>query len=130
MSTTAERLRDALRIRNMKQADLIACTGISKGALSSYLAGRYEPKQKNLHALALALNVNEAWLMGLDVPMSPAANTPSLSPAAAPALSPDKEELLANYDKLNHDGQRKVRDYASDLVDSGKYKKESKSITA
>ena len=123
MSTTAERLRDALRIRNMKQADLIACTGINKGALSSYLAGRYEPKQKNLHALALALNVNEAWLMGLDVPMSSAANTPSPSTAATPTLSPDREELLANYDRLNDEGKQKVRDYASDLVDSGKYEK-------
>lgn len=130
MSTTAERLRDALRIRNMKQADLIACTGINKGALSSYLAGRYEPKQKNLHALALALNVNEAWLMGLDVPMSPAANMPSPSTAATPALSPDREELLANYDNLNEEGRQKVREYAADLLDSGKYEKESGSITA
>lgn len=130
MSTTAERLRDALRIRNMKQADLIACTGINKGALSSYLAGRYEPKQKNLHALALALNVNEAWLMGLDVPMSSAANTPSPSTAATLALSPDREELLANYDNLNEEGQQKVREYATDLIDSGKYEKESGNITA
>ena len=130
MSTTAERLRDALRIRNMKQADLIACTGINKGALSSYLAGRYEPKQKNLHALALALNVNEAWLMGLDVPMSPAANTPSPSTATTPALSPDREELLANYGNLNEEGQQKVREYAADLIDSGKYEKESGNIIA
>ena len=43
--------------------------------------------------------------------------------AATPALSPDKEELLANYDKLNDEGRQKVRDYASDLVDSGKYEK-------
>jgi transcriptional regulator with XRE-family HTH domain len=121
MSTTAERLRDALRIRNMKQADLIACTGINKGALSSYLAGRYEPKQKNLHALALALNVNEAWLMGLDVPMSSAANTPSPSTAATPALSPDKEELLANYDKLNDKGKQEAIKYVKLLGNSPEY---------
>lgn len=121
MSTTAERLRDALRIRNMKQADLIACTGINKGALSSYLAGRYEPKQKNLHALALALNVNEAWLMGLDVPMSSATNTPSPSTAAAPALSPDREELLANYDKLNDKGKQEAIKYTKLLGNSPEY---------
>ena len=121
MSTTAERLRDALRIRNMKQADLIACTGINKGALSSYLAGRYEPKQKNLHALALALNVNEAWLMGLDVPMSSAANTPSPSTAATPALTPHKEELLANYDKLNDEGKREARKHVKLLGNSPEY---------
>jgi transcriptional regulator with XRE-family HTH domain len=121
MSTTAERLRDALRIRNMKQADLIACTGINKGALSSYLAGRYEPKQKNLHALALALNVNEAWLMGLDVPMSSAANTPSPSTAATPALSPDREELLANYGKLNDKGKQEAIKYTKLLGNSPEY---------
>lgn len=129
MSTTAERLKEALRIRNMKQAELITLTGINKGALSSYLAGRYEPKQKNLHALARALNVTEAWLMGYDVPIAENASVP---PAAAPSLSPDKEELLADYDLLNQEGQRKVREYASDLVDSGRYEKdtESGSITA
>lgn len=121
MSTTAERLRDALRIRNMKQADLIACTGINKGALSSYLAGRYEPKQKNLHALALALNVNEAWLMGLDVPMSSASNTPSPSTAATPTLSPDREELLANYDKLNDEGKQEAIKYTKLLGNSPEY---------
>lgn len=121
MSTTAERLRDALRIRNMKQSELIALTGINKGAMSSYLAGRYEPKQKNLHALARALNVTESWLMGLDVPMSSAADEPSSSPAPAPALTPDKEELLANYDKLNDEGKQEARKYVKLLGNSPEY---------
>ena len=68
--------------------------------------------------------------MGLDVPMSSAANTPSPSTAATLALSPDREELLANYDNLNEEGQQKVREYATDLIDSGKYEKESGNITA
>lgn len=121
MSKTSDRLKEAMRIRDMKQVDLLARTGINKGAMSSYLAGRYEPKQKNLHALARALNVSEAWLMGLDVPMEPSAP----APAAAPQTTPDQEELMRYYDALNDEGQAKVRDYAADLVAGGRYGKDA-----
>ena len=69
MNTIANRLKQALEMRNMKQADLVYLTGIGKSSISSYLSGDYEPKQKNLYRLAKALDVNEAWLMGYDVPM-------------------------------------------------------------
>lgn len=58
----------------MKQADLVALTGIGKSSISTYISGEYEPKQKNLYRLAKALEVNEAWLMGYDVDMEPSAN--------------------------------------------------------
>lgn len=69
MNTIANRLKQALEMRNMKQADLVNMTGIGKSSISTYLSGDYEPKQKNLYRLAKALDVNEAWLMGYDVPM-------------------------------------------------------------
>lgn len=69
MATTAQRIKEALIIRNMKQADLVEKTKIGKSSISTYISGSYEPKQKNLYKIAKALNVNEAWLMGYDVPM-------------------------------------------------------------
>ncbi|GLG89127.1 helix-turn-helix transcriptional regulator [Sellimonas catena] len=69
MATTSERIREALEIRGMKQADLVEKTGIGKSSISTYISGSYEPKQRNLHKIAKALNVSEAWLMGLNVPM-------------------------------------------------------------
>lgn len=69
MNTIANRLKQALEMRNMKQADLVNMTGIGKSSISTYLSGDYEPKQKNLYRLAKALDVNESWLMGYDVPM-------------------------------------------------------------
>ncbi|WP_243124926.1 hypothetical protein [Clostridium cuniculi] len=33
------------------------------------MSGKYTPKQNNIYLIAEALNVNEAWLMGYDVPM-------------------------------------------------------------
>lgn len=69
VGTVADRLKKALIIRNMKQSELVALTGIGKSSISTYISGEYEPKQKNLYRIAKALDVNEAWLMGLDVPM-------------------------------------------------------------
>lgn len=69
MEKIAKRIKEAMTLRNLKQIDLVEKTGISKGALSSYLSGRYSPKQNNIYLLAKALSVNEAWLMGADVPM-------------------------------------------------------------
>ena len=68
--TTSDRIKQAMETRDIKQTDLVDMTGISKGALSSYISGRYAPKQNNIYLLAKALNVSEAWLMGADVPMS------------------------------------------------------------
>ncbi len=69
MTTTAERIKKGMELRGMKQADLVEITGISKGALSSYISGHYVPKQNNIFLISKALNVNESWLMGNDVPM-------------------------------------------------------------
>lgn len=69
VSTTPERLRMAMRVKGKKQVDLIRATGINRGAMSSYLSGRYEPKQEAVYKLALALDVSEMWLWGYDVPM-------------------------------------------------------------
>lgn len=69
MTTTAERLRIALEARSMKQSELALRTGIGKSSISTYLTGAYLPKQRNIYKMAHALDVNEAWLMGLDVPM-------------------------------------------------------------
>lgn len=67
MSTIADRIKEGLKLRNMKQADLVKLTGIGKSSISTYLTGAYEPKQKNIYKIAKALNVSEAWLMGYDV---------------------------------------------------------------
>ena len=69
VTTIAERLRAAMEKVGKKQADLVRETGLDRGAISSYLSGKYEPKQKAIYKLSKALNVSEAWLLGFDVPM-------------------------------------------------------------
>ncbi len=80
MDTIADRIKTALQIRQMKQRDLVKATGIGKSSISTYLAGLYEPKQKNIYKIACALRVNEDWLMGYDVDMERQASSECLTP--------------------------------------------------
>lgn len=63
------RLKEVMNLRGIKQIELAEKTGISRGALSSYISGRWEAKSNNLYKLAYALNVSPAWLLGLDSTM-------------------------------------------------------------
>lgn len=63
------RLNKAIALRGIKPIELSEKTGIDKSKISSYMSGRYKAKQDGVYLLAQALNVNEIWLMGYDVPM-------------------------------------------------------------
>ena len=69
VASIANRLREAMEMRKKKQVDLERETGINRSAISRYLSGEYEPKNKPMYELAKALDVSEQWLMGYDVPM-------------------------------------------------------------
>lgn len=76
-ATFAQRLREGLDLRGMKQIDLATRSGISKYSISHYLKGDWEGKQDAVYELARVLGVSEAWLMGYDVPSEKGAgNTP------------------------------------------------------
>ena len=68
-STTSERLAELMSYYNINQADLIKRTSIPKSSMSMYVSGQRKPPQNKLTVIAEAYNVNEAWLMGYDVPM-------------------------------------------------------------
>ena len=69
VTTFAQRLRAGLDIRQLTQSELAKVAHISKSSISRYLTGDWEGKQSAVYALANALGVTEAWLMGYDVPM-------------------------------------------------------------
>ena len=121
METIANRIKQGLSIRNMKQADLVEKTKIGKSSISTYISGAYEPKQRNIYKIAKALDVNEAWLMGYDVPMErEASNTVN---------SNDKDNILLNsFNKLNEKGKNEAIKRVQELTELSKYKKEDNKI--
>ena len=95
ISDFAERLRMALDFRNMKASELSELTGINKSTISQYLSKEYEPKRDRIELFAKTLNVNEAWLIGYDVPME--INNQEDSIIEEYELSPDE---LKEYENI------------------------------
>ena len=100
----AIRLKKALAIRNMKQAELAEMTGIPKSAISHYISGSFEPKQDRIYLMAQALNVSEAWLMGLDVPMERQVEKASPS---EPSLT-EREKMILEVFRLIPEEQQQA----------------------
>ena len=66
MNTFAERLRYYMQQANMKQIELVEKTKINKSSISEYLSGNYEPKQRNIYKIAMALGIKPSQLMGIE----------------------------------------------------------------
>ena len=75
MTVFSTRLKDAMQTRGIRAAKLSELTGISPPRISQYIHGKYTPGGNALCRLANALGVDEAWLMGKDVP-SPLSSLP------------------------------------------------------
>ena len=65
----SKRIKEAMKYRNYSQTDIVNKSGIPKSSLSSYISGKYAPKQTNIYKIAKVLDVNPVWLMGYEVPM-------------------------------------------------------------
>lgn len=109
-----ERIKQGLEIREITQTQLAARANIDKGQLSSYISGKYKPRQNNIDALATALNVNEAWLMGFDVPMERASNNVETDQLVSKSV--ECKEILEICEQLSTHNQRKVLTYSKNLL--------------
>ena len=119
------RLREAIDIRNVTQQELSSKTGIPKSSISQYLSGYAKPKSDRIYLIASALDVNEAWLLGYDVPMSSSCPEPPAPAESTVSLSASESELVDKFRQLNDDGQEKLLDYAEDLAGLPRYKKDN-----
>ena len=109
-----ERIKQGLEIREITQTQLAARANIDKGQLSSYISGKYKPRQNNIDALAAALNVNEAWLMGFDVPMERVSNNVETDQSVSKSV--ECKEILEICEQLSTHNQRKVLTYSKNLL--------------
>lgn len=61
----AQRLNDAMRMRNMGGTELAKLVGTSPTNITCYRKGKYEPKLNTIAKMAEVLCVNPVWLMGI-----------------------------------------------------------------
>lgn len=103
METFAKRLRFYMDKANLKQSELVERTKIHKSAISAYLSGTYEPKQRNIYKLAVALGIKPSQLMGIGGPQ-----IVKLPPEPPIELSPPECELIKKYRRLDDDGKDRI----------------------
>ena len=85
------RLKEMMEKRGMRQADLVVASGIERSIISSYVTGRYEPKDERLQALAKALDCDALWLAGYD------------------GIEEDEDKaFLAKFRELNNEDKRTI----------------------
>ena len=112
---TASRIKEAMSDMNISQQELADKSNIGKSSISHYVNGSNEPGNKSAYALAKVLNVNPAWLMGLDVPK----HTESIR-IDAQIVSSEKALRKANvmniYDHLSPERQEQFEDYLKYLA--------------
>nr|DAJ30509.1 MAG TPA: Repressor protein CI [Caudoviricetes sp.] len=91
MDVRTKRLRNVFEKSGLTQTEVCEKTGINKGALSSYLSGRYFPKQKTIDKLSKVFNVSINYLMGFEPEPTQRVDAPDLAgitnlsfPAAKP----------------------------------------------
>lgn len=79
MDIRTKRLRSVFEKSGLTQTEVCEKTGINKGALSSYLSGRYFPKQKTIDKLSKVFNVSINYLMGFEPEHSQRVDDPDLA---------------------------------------------------
>ena len=99
------RIKKALQIKGMRQAELCKLANIPKSSLSQYLSGDFEPKQDRIYLIAKALNVSEAWLMGFDVPMERQIKKDS---PEEPTLTEGEKAILDLFRRVPEDKQKMI----------------------
>ena len=129
ITTTAGRLKEIMEKRGLKQADIIELTRpftsqceakITRSDLSQYVSGKTRPSQKKLYLLALALNVNEPWLIGYDLPSMRNNDISSLTsfkdnPAVATAINTDSP-IAAELIQLHLEASLSISNLEHELI--------------
>lgn len=117
--TFQNRLKIALKIRNIKPVELHEKTGISESLLSKYLSGNAVARQRKLSILSDALDINPVWLMGYDIPME---KNIKLDDLGNPVVEiPLLGTVKAGYDYLAQENWIGTIDIDKKLAESGDF---------
>jgi transcriptional regulator with XRE-family HTH domain len=114
------RIREALALRNMKQAELCERTGINKSSVNNWLAQRWQPKQDALMKMAKVLDVSEMWLAGYDIPKERPIEQKKSDELAQLIHSIRKDEelkhLIVSICTLNDDQRKTIASMVKELI--------------
>lgn len=107
------RLKRIMSERNLRQVDILDMVKpycetydikMNKSDISQYVSGKVEPSKDKLVVLGMALNVNEAWLMGFDVPIERS------------SFKNSTLKIMEYYNQLNDIGKHEATERVEELT--------------
>ena len=111
------KLKQELEKRGLKLSPFLKELGFSTSNATKWKNGNL-PDSEILIRICEALSISSDYLLGLSEEKSQHQNNAG------------HNRLTELYNELNAEGKEKLLDYADDLVESGKYKKDSQISTA
>lgn len=106
------------RFRKLKQSEVSEETGIPISTLRKWEQGVNSPPADMLMKLANYYRVNTDTLLFPGYPMPGQSFDPSIG------LADDEKRLVEAYRALTDEGRLRLMEYASDLVASGRYRRQ------
>lgn len=104
VSDFKSRLKEAFKLRGIKQSDIVKDLGYSKGTVSTWVSGPYEPRRERIRDLAAYLKVSMPWLEGYNVPMEE-------SPVDYIHVTPSELLLIETYRSVPTDEKERLEQY-------------------
>ena len=125
--TIGQRIKTVREQSNMTQEDLGKACKTTKQTIFKYEAGIVTNiPMDRLCDIARALDVSPSFLMGWEEIMPRHSEGGfDISPLVESDLTTSERKLIVEYRLLNEEGQERLREYASDLIASGRYKKDN-----
>lgn len=96
-----KRIREEMARQNMTMTDLARLSGLNRSSISRYVSDSIEPKQNAIGAIARALKVSPAWLLGFEA-----------------SDEPEPVNINIDFSKLSEINQAKLLAYYEGLLDS------------
>jgi len=132
--TLGQRIKDLREELGLTQEAFSKQLGISKSAIGMYETNKREPNLETLDAIADFFNVDmdylrgktdcrnyEQWVEQSRQEMEAALREMGFSGFTISDTNPQLDQLMANAQRLNADGQQQLVEYSELLVASGKY---------
>ena len=110
MSSFQLRFKELRTAAGFTQQELAKRFDVSQSTITMWENGKRQPDIETLEFIADFFNVDMNYLTGT-------------SSKTTRILDRNQYELISLYDQMNEAGQAKLRDFAVDLVASGRYKK-------
>lgn len=100
-------LKKFLSIYGIKQNELAKRLGVGTSTVNNWVQGQKLPRMSKVDAMCEIFGCSRSAFID----------------ETASILSPAENMLIDAYRTMNTEGQQKVIDYMTDLIDSGRYKK-------